>query len=379
MIGAYRDGSPGTLSDLRSASVNNTRLASVAVLHQIHTFVRHCSSPLFHDIGLFVEQLQQAVSDQEKKILEQQKVLREQQQRQAEAASAATGNKGSDVTMTDGQEGDDVSMTGDQTCRKQKASDKDLNDSLAKRTKSSSSDSLARLNSSSPLGELGAKQPSDDPTQLESGQPAPANQAQPTQLESAQFEPGTQAEAAQTKSAQAEPLTQPDQPAQQNAQAQDEFHLLDDSIQRTLAQMTDEPDAAAGDSTQQADGNHMGDEAHLKPAESDLAAAPADCIPVEPGTQPVEAPAVATSPAEGDSGEGGPAEGLPADPIGTTKDVGRGVEHPLGGPKPDKPKRRKKFTKDSVRVCASSLHASLYNTLSCAAFPLPYTCYVESF
>ena len=68
---ACRDGSPGTLSDLRSASVNNTRLASVAVLHQIHTFVRHCSSPLFHDIGVFVEQLQQAVSDQEKKIIEQ--------------------------------------------------------------------------------------------------------------------------------------------------------------------------------------------------------------------------------------------------------------------------------------------------------------------
>ncbi|KAL0046074.1 hypothetical protein WJX82_001682 [Trebouxia sp. C0006] len=82
----YRDSSPGTLSDLRSASVNNTRLASVAVLHKIHTFIRHCSSPLFHDIGLFVEQLQQAVADQEKKIIEQQQVLRQQQRLEAARA-----------------------------------------------------------------------------------------------------------------------------------------------------------------------------------------------------------------------------------------------------------------------------------------------------
>ena len=358
LLGARRDGSPGTLSDLRSASVNNTRLASVAVLHQIHTFIRHCSSPLFHDIGLFVEQLQQAVSDQEKKIIEQQKVLREQQQRQADAAAGqAAGQEGGDVNMTDGQEGSDVCMTDGQACRKQKASEEDLNDLPAKRTRSNSSDSLARHNSSPPVSESaseaagaatgnkfsesaveavpaapGDKQPSDDPTQIKSTQPAPATQAQPTQLKSAQLEPGTQAEPAQIKSAQTEPLTQPDQPAQQSAPAEDDFQLLDDSIQRTLAQMTDEPDTAA----------------------------------------------VATSPAEGGSGGAGPGEGLPADPIATIKDVGEGVEHPLGGPKPDKPKRRKKFTKDSVRVCASSLYASLYNTFSFAAFPLPYTCCVES-
>ena len=74
------------MSDLRSASVNNTRLASIAVLSRIHTYVRHCSSPLFHDIGAFVEQLQQAVSYQEKKIIEQQKELR---RKRAQAAAAA--------------------------------------------------------------------------------------------------------------------------------------------------------------------------------------------------------------------------------------------------------------------------------------------------
>lgn len=89
-----RDSSPDTLSDLRSVSVNNTCLASVAVLHKILTFIRHCSSPLFHDIGLFVEQQQQAVADQEKKIIQQQEVLRQQQR--LEAARA-----GEDVSMTD--------------------------------------------------------------------------------------------------------------------------------------------------------------------------------------------------------------------------------------------------------------------------------------
>lgn len=95
MIGSVlfccRDSTPGTLSDLRSASVNNTRLASIAVLGKVHTYVRHCSSPLFHDIGAFVEQLQQAVSDQEKKIIEQQKELR-RRQREAEARARALQN-----------------------------------------------------------------------------------------------------------------------------------------------------------------------------------------------------------------------------------------------------------------------------------------------
>lgn len=95
-----RDSTPGTLSDLRSASVNNTRLASIAVLSRIHTYVRHCSSPLFHDIGAFVEQLQQAVSDQEKKIIEQQKELR---RKQAQAAAAAR--------LLEAQEGEDDGQT----------------------------------------------------------------------------------------------------------------------------------------------------------------------------------------------------------------------------------------------------------------------------
>ncbi len=113
------DSSPGTLSDLRSASVNNTRLASVAVLYKIHTFIWHCSSPLFHDIGLFVEQLQQAVADQEKKIIQQQQVLRQQQR-----LEAARGGEG--VSMTDGRLGG-----------KHKAAGEDLNDLPPKRPRSS--------------------------------------------------------------------------------------------------------------------------------------------------------------------------------------------------------------------------------------------------
>ena len=292
---ACRDGSPGTLSDLRSASVNNTRLASVAVLHQIHTFVRHCSSPLFHDIGAFVEQLQQAVSDQEKKILEQQKLLREQQQRQAEAAAR--------------QEGGDVSMTDGQGCRKQKAGDEDLNDLPAKRTRSSSSDSPARHTSSSAF-----REPASEPA----GAGDKSSESALTAVPAAAADKQSSDEPTQFKSAQPTPATQ----------------------------------------------------AQLKLAESDLARTPADCAPVESGTQQEEAPAVATSQAGGGSGEGELGEIGTADPTASIKAVGVGVQHPLGGPKPEKPKRRKKFTKDSVRVCASSVCTCLYNTFSFADLSL---------
>ena len=53
---------PGQLSDLRAASVNNTRLATVAVLHKLHTFVRHHSPLLFADISTFVAEVQAAVA-----------------------------------------------------------------------------------------------------------------------------------------------------------------------------------------------------------------------------------------------------------------------------------------------------------------------------
>ena len=57
-----RGSPPGQLSDLRSASVNNTRLATVAVLHKLHTFVRHHSPLLFADISTFVAEVQSAVA-----------------------------------------------------------------------------------------------------------------------------------------------------------------------------------------------------------------------------------------------------------------------------------------------------------------------------
>ena len=57
-----RGSPPGQLSDLRSASVNNTRLATVAVLHKLHTFVRHHSPLLFADISTFVAEVQAAVA-----------------------------------------------------------------------------------------------------------------------------------------------------------------------------------------------------------------------------------------------------------------------------------------------------------------------------
>ena len=168
----------------------------------------------------------------------------------------------------------DVSTANGQNSRKQKASDGDANDTPAKRTKSSSSDSLPRQNSPSPLlgesaseaaGDMSSEatleatpaasddKPSAEPAQPESAQPASEAQAEPVQLNSAQPEVGVQS----------------------------------------------------------------------KPGEA----------------------------------------GGSADAQGGIKDVevGAGVEHPLGGPKSDKPKRRMKFTKDSVRVGVPSLHCCLQN------------------
>eukprot|EP00884_Botryococcus_braunii_P004671 jgi/Botrbrau1/14204/Bobra.0291s0009.1 len=53
----YGDLVPGQLHDLRSASLNNNRLACVAGGKGLHRFLRHCSLHLFHEIARFVEAL----------------------------------------------------------------------------------------------------------------------------------------------------------------------------------------------------------------------------------------------------------------------------------------------------------------------------------
>ena len=330
--------------------MNNTRLASVAVLHQIHTFIRHCSSPLFHDIGLFVEQLQQAVSDQEKKILEQQALLRKQRQA---AVEAAAGQEGGDISMTKGPDGDEVTMVDGRVSRKHKASDEDLNDSPAQRARSSSTDSMARHTSSSALSTAPSALstlPESAPEAAPAAEPDKQLSSEPSQPELAQLESTSQT-------------------AQRAKPRLDEFASLDESFQLTLAQMTDKAAAAAAaaaaavaELSKQANGDHVDPQADQKPAEPNLAATPAHCTPVEAGTKPADCTRMECGPTPDESapvtdavtntaGEGD-AAGLP----GGIKDVGAGVEHPLGGPKLDKPKRRKKFVRDSVKV-RDSLYA----------------------
>ncbi len=277
-----RDSSPGTLSDLRSASVNNTRLASVAVLHKIHTFIRHCSSPLFHDIGLFVEQLQQAVADQEKKIIEQQQVLRQQQR--LEAARA----------------GEDVSMIDDKLDGKHKAGGEDLNDSPPKRYRSSSPDSHGRhLSSSSP--DIAPK------TQME----IPS-----LDLTHPQYSTQPQSEAA-------EPATR----ARQESSTGIDHLVVAGSAQQLPAELPNDSAAVNADSRLD----------QVKPSTADKASAKSGS----------EAATVAAAEAGGDAaGEG-------ANPTGGIMDLEDGVQHPLGGPKPDKPKSKRKrhiYNKEAVRV-----------------------------
>ena len=47
--------SPGMVSDIREAAVNNTRLACVAAAHRCHHALRHASDALLKDIGKFVK------------------------------------------------------------------------------------------------------------------------------------------------------------------------------------------------------------------------------------------------------------------------------------------------------------------------------------
>lgn len=49
----HRGCGPGKLHDLRSATVNNTRLACCAALHGLPPFLRHFSGPLMHDMAAF--------------------------------------------------------------------------------------------------------------------------------------------------------------------------------------------------------------------------------------------------------------------------------------------------------------------------------------
>jgi hypothetical protein len=277
-----RDSNPGTLSDLRSASVNNTRLASVAVLHKIHTFIRHCSSPLFHDIGLFVEQLQQAVADQEKKIIEQQEVLRQQQR--LEAARA-----GEDVSMTDGWLGG-----------KHKAGGEDLNDSPPKRPRSSSPDSHGRhLSSSSP------------------------DTAPERQMETSSQDLTHPQDSTQPQSESAKPASQ----APQEASTGVDHLVFAGSAQQLPAELPNDTAAVDADSHVNQDNPSTADKASAKPDSAPATAAAAEA--------------------------GGDAAGDGANPTGGIMDLEDGVQHPLGGPKPDKPKSKRKrhiYNKEAVRV-----------------------------
>ena len=277
-----RDSSPGTLSDLRSASVNNTRLASVAVLHKIHTFIRHCSSPLFHDIGLFVEQLQQAVADQEKKIIERQQVLRQQQR--LEAARA-----GEDVSMTDGKLGG-----------KHKAGGGDLNDSPPKRPRSSSPDSHGRhLSSFSP-------------------DIAPENLMEIPSLDLTHPQDSTQ-----PQSESAEPASR----APQEASTGVDHLVIAGSVQQLPAELPH--DSAAVNAESHVD--------QVKPSTANKASS-------KSGSEAATAAAAEA---------GGDAAGEGASPTGGIMDLEDGVQHPLGGPKPDKPKSKRKrhiYNKEAVRV-----------------------------
>ena len=296
-----RDSSPGTLSDLRSASVNNTRLASVAVLHKIHTFIRHCSSPLFHDIGLFVEQLQQAVTDQEKKIIEQQEVLRQQQR--LEAARA-----GEDVSMTDGRLGG-----------KHKAGGDDLEGLAPKRLRSSSPDSHGRhLSSSSP-------------------DIAPENQMDIPSLDLTRLHDSTQ-----PQSESAKPASQAPQESTTGV-----HHLVfAGSAQQLPAELPNHTAAVNIDS-------------HVNPSTADKASTKPDS----------EAAAAAEA--------GGDAAGEGANPTGGIMDLEDGVQHPLGGPKPDKPKSKRKrhiYNKEAVRVCLVDLFMCTCKPVSLVVLANQMTC-----
>ena len=56
-----RNITPGRMHDLRSASVNNTRMSCAAAKQRLHTFLRYMSAQLFGDIVRFMTGLQASV------------------------------------------------------------------------------------------------------------------------------------------------------------------------------------------------------------------------------------------------------------------------------------------------------------------------------
>jgi hypothetical protein len=59
-VAACRNLSPGRLHDLRSASVNNDRLAACAAVHRLHAPLRHFSQRLLADVTAFLDGLRAA-------------------------------------------------------------------------------------------------------------------------------------------------------------------------------------------------------------------------------------------------------------------------------------------------------------------------------
>ena len=58
------------MHDLRSASVNNTRMSCAAAAHRLHTFLRYMSAQLFGDIVRFMGGLSAAVRRNKEAMLE---------------------------------------------------------------------------------------------------------------------------------------------------------------------------------------------------------------------------------------------------------------------------------------------------------------------
>ncbi|KAK9856145.1 hypothetical protein WJX84_010015 [Apatococcus fuscideae] len=67
IVTSYRHIPPGRIHDLRSASVNNGRLACIVVTHDLHCYLRQCSVPLFNHISEFVTSFRSAIDDHQRK------------------------------------------------------------------------------------------------------------------------------------------------------------------------------------------------------------------------------------------------------------------------------------------------------------------------
>ncbi|KAK9817465.1 hypothetical protein WJX74_006245 [Apatococcus lobatus] len=67
IVASYRSLPPGRISQLRSASVNNARLACIAVTHNLHCYLRQCSPHLFGLISDFVVSFRDTIADEQQK------------------------------------------------------------------------------------------------------------------------------------------------------------------------------------------------------------------------------------------------------------------------------------------------------------------------